>query len=626
MELNEEELETIDNGIPKSPEEVKERTPVLTDEEVIERAVEFLKASSDHYKVMTDRKDRDMDMYSGTFWDTDTIKAWHRQKRSQEQWNCWRVFVHSISSPFSNSSWHTELESKKDRDEEDIQESINDFEADNDNKSCSINCLTNTAITGVGAMAFSIIDKSEEEQELKLENVEDISMVAFDPSITTTSGRDAEEGALINYISLRKAKRVYGEDIVGLNFPRIAPPICNCASQWPLRANAIQVVNYYYKESDGKVVLAQICGNKVVKHVVMPIDIIPIIRMTGYKIKTEDRKTDYIGVVRATYSLQLGANIGYSTLLERMNRNPKANFLMPVAAVTDLEKYYQIAGSDESALLLYNGSVAPTPIIESYQTQDLQQTINESMNLMSQVLGIPLTGINGIQFSDKTATEVLVQQSNSQSNVSCFYMSAYEAMKTVGKILIQLITRGKDLKFSLQNGPDVITRNAKKRQELSIIAGLLPENMKPIIAKYLADTLDDTYAKDIGDEIVANMDPSIKLIHHGEEDPNAVHVMKQMQDVLNKTMEELEASKAQNKDLQSQLDILNMQVLNNKQNYALDLQKHQDDVRLKEAELQLQGVKIDNAQVNEENKHQLDTEKVILDAQKSKMDILAKYR
>lgn len=616
-------LETeVANETPANIEE-ELRKPSLTDEEVIDQACEFLKSSSEYYKPLIDRKDRDMDMFSGNFWDDDMIKTWYRSKRPHENFNLWRVFSNAITSPFSASSWHTELESKAEAWEEKIQSGINKFEADNNNKSTSLACLRNASITGAGVMVFSIIDKSDVEQELKLETVEDITQVALDPSITTTSGRDAEEGAIVNYMSLKKAKRIYGSDIVGMDYPRTAPEICVASPQFPVKANMIQVVNYYYKEEDGKVAMAQIVGHKVTKHIVLPIDIIPIIRMTGYKVKDISRKIDYIGIVRASYSIQLGANVAYSTMLERLNRSPKGNFLMPVGAIDGLEEYYAKLGSGDDLLYMYTGNVVPTPIKESFETADLQNVINESINLMSNVLGIPVTGINGLPV-EKTATEVLVQNDNTQSNVACFYQSAYEAMKTVGTILIELLNNGQELTFSLQKGPDVITRNAKKRQELSIIANMLPENMKGIAAKYLADTMDDAYAKSLSDEIVANLDPNIKLVHKGE-DPNAIRLMEKQSQMLNQALDQLELAKKSNEDLQKQVDSLQMAMLNNKQNQLIDIQKHNDEMEIKRAELNLKGAKIANDKEIADNKQALETEKTIAEIQDKKMEIVEQY-
>lgn len=594
---------------------------MLSDNELQERAQKFLKDSSDFYSAQQKRIEEDVQMFSGNFWDDERRKEFYRKDRPCETWNLWKVFCNAISSPYSSSPYHIELESKGTKEEEELQDSINLFENDNDTKNGIIQWLSDAAVAGQAVATISIIDKSDEEQEIKLELIDDMSCVALDPSIKTTSGCDAEEGAIVNFISVNKAKRLYGDDVVGMDFPAVLPPMCDIGTQWTARPTEVPVVNFYYKDTDGKVVFAKLCGTKVVMHKKMPYSIIPIIRITGYKVRSTDRKKDYIGVVRATYSLQLGANIGYSTLIERMNRSPKGNFLMPVGAVEGLEEYYKIAGSKESLLYLYNGSIPPTPIQESFQTADLAETVDKSAQLMSNVLGIPLTGINGINFSDKTATEVLVQQTNAQSNVSCFYTSTYEAIRTMGRILIELNGFDADaVVFKLENGPDVITRNAKKRQELSLLLSMVPENLKPLIAIRMAETLDDTMAKGLADDLTANLDPNVKLVSDKPEDPNAVHILNGMKQTIDQCLEELQKAKVQNQELTTQNQMLQLQMMNMKGQQALDMQKfmieQQNKMTVEQAKLMAQGIKIDNDAKAQEAKAVNDAEKIDLERDK----------
>ena len=596
---------------------------MLRDSEVIEKACAFMQESASYYKTQKIRMQRDWEAYSGNFWDDNTIKEWHREKRPCQVWNVNRVFVNAISSPFSSSPYHIQLEDRSSKELEELQTTINDFEARNDSKNAIIESISNAAVCGEGYLTISIIDETEDKQKIQLEVIDDPSCVAMDPACNTTSGEDAEMGAIVNLINVAKAKRLYGDDVVGIGFPGVLPPICN-TGMTEVSTDKIPLVNFYYKEKNGKVCYAKICGNKVIKNTEMPYSIIPIFRFTGYKSKDSKHKTEYLGVVRATWGLQVGANIGYSTLMERMNRNPKGSFLMPVGAVENLEKYYQMCGSDESLLYLYNGNIPPTPIKESFETQDLVGTINQSLQLMSNVLGIPLSGINGLIPNQKTATEVLVQEVNSESNVACFYTSAYSAIRAMGKVLIEMNGFDGDLVFSLQNGPSVITKNSKKRQELSLMSGMLPENMKPILAKYMADTLDDTMSEDLAKDIVANMDPSIKIVSDTDMDPNAVHLMNGMKKMLDQTMEQLQATMQKNQELTEQIKMMNIQVMNMKGQQAIDWNKfmisEENKTRLKEAELMAQGVKIDNEAKADANKAMIEGQKVALKAEEIKND------
>lgn len=589
--------------------------------ELLQKASKFLEASYDFYSSQIARMNRDISLYSDeTFWDTTLIKEWDREDRPHLTWNLWSLFVNAISSPYTASPFHIELEQKTDELNKEIQENIDAFESNEDSKNKINEWLANTAIVGQGFATVSIIDKANDEQEICLELIDDPSCVALDPCINTRSGDDAEMGAIINFVNIEKAKRLYGDDVVGMDYPRTLPIMGNCTG-WKATETTIPVVNFYFKNEDGEVVFSKLCGNKVIEQKTMPYTIIPIIRMTGYKVIDAARKKDYLGVVRKTYGLQLGANIGYSTLLERMNRSPKGNFLMPVGAIEGLEKYYQIAGKKQSLLYLYNGQIAPTPIKEGFETQDLAQTVEKSLSLMSSVLGIPLTGVNGVNFTEQTATQVLVQQTNSQSNVSCFYSSAYMAIRTLGRILISLFGGdGENTVFSLQNGPDVITTNSKKRQELSLMSTLLPESMKPVIAYHMSKTFTDSVGDDLGKDIMANLDPNVKIISDTDMDPNAVHIMNGMKQTLDQTMEQLMMARKQAVEQQKQIDTLTMQLTNMKAQRDLEWQKfiiqHQDDVRLKEAALMLDGKTIDNKEKAESEKLLLDGEKVALDAKK----------
>jgi hypothetical protein len=596
----------------------------MDNNELLEKASKFLNDSHSFYGTQQTRMSNDIARYSDdTFWDNTLIEEYERQDRPHITWNLWSLFVNAISSPYTASPYHIQLEKQDDEVSKAVQESIDDFEANEDTKNKINEWLANTAITGQGFATVSIIDKSEDEQEVCLELIDDPTCVALDPCIQSRNGDDAEMGAIVNFVNINKAKRLYGNDIVGMDFPKTLPMTANCGN-WKATETTIPVINFYFKDESGNVVFSKLCGNKVITQKVMPYTIIPIIRMTGYKVIDASRKKDYLGVVRKTYGLQLGANIGYSTLLERMNRSPKGNFLMPVGAIEGLEKYYQIAGKKQSLLYLYNGQVPPTPIKEGFETADLASTVEKSLEIMSSVLGIPLTGVNGVNFTEQTATQVLVQQTNSQSNVSCFYSSAYMAIRTLGRILLGLFSGDaswcENAVFSLQNGPDVITKNSKKRQELSLLSTLMPDNMKPVIAYHMSKTFDDEVGENMAKDILANMDPNIKIVSDTDMDPNAVHIMNGMKQTLDVTMQQLQMAKQQSMEQQKQIDNLTLQLTNMKAQRDLDWQKfiiqHQDDVRLKEASLMLDGKSIDDKAKAESQKAVLEGEKVALDAQK----------
>ena len=139
------------------------------------------------------------------------------------------------------------------------------------------------------------------------------------------------------------------------------------------------------------------------------------------------------------------------------------------------EEYYKKGNTKEGLVYLYNGDQPPIPIVEQYQTQDLTQTMQNCIDLMSSTIGVAAQGINPAQNS-KTATEILIQNNNSESNVESLYLHAQDACREITKSVLEALCYEQDLQiptFKLINGPEVITKNMKRRQELLAVSNLV---------------------------------------------------------------------------------------------------------------------------------------------------------
>lgn len=588
------------------------------DPEIIKKVCDFLKESSNYYaESVKDKVDCER-MYSGDFWTPELIDQYKRGKRRCEHLSQWGVFDSAISSPLSASPWHAQLEDQDAYGE--IQDAINAIEADADAKNAFLESFSKGVDIGACAcVVTTVADEFTGEPKIVPECVYDPAAVAFDPTITTPSARDAEQGAIVNWISTRKAKRLYGNEVVPFDFPTNVPQLYHIGDQWIKRPeHCIPIVSYYEKNEQGTVDMYKVCGDLVVEHVTLPTTFIPIFRFAAYKV-TKRRQPDYIGIVRKTYSLQLGLNLAYSTMLDRINRSPKANFMFPAGAMDGLEEYLERCCEDDSLALIFNpsdGKSAPVQLREAIETNDLQNVINTTQQLMAAVLGVPPTGIQGTVGAvdvQRTATEVLEQAANRESNVASLYNHAYETMRAIWSCVIELLNGGKRVKFSLQAGPDVITANMKRRQELQAMASLLPPQLQPILAKYYADTLSTDDAKMLAKDIVANMDPTIKLVSDETLDAYAIHQIKQASAVAEQAMDELEATKAENEQLKQQVQSLFAELANKREERQLDWNKKLLDVQVDTRRLELDAQK---AGVDAE----LDAKELELDAQKVAME------
>ena len=559
--------------------------------EVLRQCNSFLQKSNNRFADTMNRAVSDLRRYSGEFWNKDTVKKYKRGKRTNLSLNNWCTLANAISSPMSGSPWHVEL---TDNNMSDIQEMIDQVESDSDNKSAIVDAFRKAVLTGYGFVVLSTVeDDMTGEVKLIVESASHIDAIAVDPSCNNVDCSDAEEGAVINYISIKKAKRLYGEDVVPFSYPgRECTIAFSQFSQWNIPEDSVAVISYYVK-SDNGVTLYKIVGDKVVDTIELSIKFIPIIRFAGNEIYELDQ-INYNGIVQQTLNLELGANIAYSTLIERVGRSAKANYMVHVDAIDGLERNMAAVNKDDTVAVLWKGEHQPVPLTESFQTGDLQATITTCRTLIEDVVGVPMTGIQDAR--ERTATEILRQETSKESNTANYYNNAYKACRTIGRIIIELLNAGQDLRFTLENGPAVITRQMKQRQELTALSSIMPDNMKPIVAKYFADTLKNDLGDELSKNIVANLPADVKFITDNQ-DPSAIHIMNQMKAQSEELMTELQKSNAENEELKHQLQQIQLSMLNNRESRELDFAKfqiqEQNRMQLETAKLQMQGAKID---------------------------------
>lgn len=572
--------------------------------EVLVRAKEFLQRSSNYYCNLIKRKKRDLEVYSGNFWSQDIIDSVDRKNRLCRSFTLYQKFANAVVSPYTKSPYHADIEDNEGL-YGDIQTALDNFENDNNFKNAMIKAVHNACVTGVGYVIIST-----QNGKPVLEHVRDITAIALDPCIQEITGNDAEKGAVVNIISKAKAKRLYGEDVY-LRDNDIF--LSYFGQQWKIDKDSIAVVSYYEMNENGTVDYYKLCGDKVVvDKIELPFTRIPIYRIAYNEVIRNDR-FDYNGIVDMTYDLQFGLNLGYSTMLERMNRSPKATFMMHVNAIDGLEEYYRKGNTKEGLVYLYNGDQPPIPIVEQYQTQDLTQTMQNCIDLMSSTIGVAAQGINPAQNS-KTATEILIQNNNSESNVESLYLHAQDACREITKSVLEALCYEQDLQlptFKLINGPEVITKNMKRRQELLAVSNLVDEKTRTIIAKHYIATLDADVKDGLTADIIAN-NPEINFISDNNqgEDARAVAVMQRLGAIIDETQNELEAQIAANAELKKELDMANLQLLNAKEQHILDMTKIQNDYDIQSAKLDIEAAKVQNDAVGQ----QVDAEIKIADA------------
>ena len=295
--------------------------------------------SSDYYSSLISRKKRDIEIYSGNFWNNDMISTYDRKGRVCSSFTQYSKFANAIVSPFSRSSYHCEIEDN-DGQFTQIQDEIDKFENDSNTKYTILCAVKNACITGTGFIVLSI-----EDNKIFPELVRDVGQVALDPNIIELDGADAEYGAIVTYISITKAKRLYGKDVV--NYDKTSK-LSSIGDQWSIPNDSVPLVSFYEINDSGVCELTKVCGNKVIMDTVkLPFKRIPIYRICFNEV-IRNGKVDYNGIVDMTSDIMLAQSIAFSTIIERANRSPKANYMMEVSQLDGLEEFYKRLNTKES--------------------------------------------------------------------------------------------------------------------------------------------------------------------------------------------------------------------------------------------------------------------------------------
>lgn len=417
------------------------------------------------------------------FWDEENKRQWKRTNRHNLSFSKFNVWTDAIASPFIKSPYHIELQPRMDN----FQEGINAFEHAFGTKMCYRQAIKRGTACGAGFVTIGL-----DNGEPRLEFIQNQGSVVWDDTDTTPSLENQQKFAIVKFIDKFTASQKYGWDSsdTSLNL--------NGLTRWGETEKKVPLVMYYRMEN-GKCSMYTICGQSV-KAYPLNVSRIPVARFAGWQVYGTEG-ISYQGVVQRLYDLVLSENIAFSQMVERSSRSLKAKLKMSVESMKGLAGPLSKVESDESLIVPFNKDGGEPGILEEhFQTADLTELISNIRNLQQDTLGIALTGLQGV---DKTATETMLQQTNSESNVEEIYMNAEMAVRHISRCIIEMVTGG-DLDFQLENGPAVITVAAKERQELGLVASMVPDTMKPLIASRIADSLNNEDGKSLAEDIRAN--------------------------------------------------------------------------------------------------------------------------
>lgn len=580
----------------------------MDEKKIIENCRDFISRSNARFADVIASQEKALRALGGNIWDDALKKTWKIGNRPIIHNDLFAKIINGIASPYSASPYHVSL---ADQNAKDLQDALNRIEHDSDAKSQYQQAFKRAAAVGAGYVVVGVNDDGLPELEFAVQQ----SSVAIDPDAKKPDLRDATEGATVRYIGIDKARALYGDNVVPSNYPNKCDGLdLGSFRYWGNKKDYIQIVNYYALES-GNVTLYKICGRKVIAPpIVLPIDRIPIVRFAGYSTYDEAEGVNYCGVVQRLWDAQVAYDLVWTKTLTRMQQTLKARAVMGISAADGVKEYLRKMESNDLLALLYNDRpdkmgnkpAPPTIVSESFNAADLSQVLNNIRTSIPDVSGIPLEGSQNIQ---RTATEILTQQENNESNVQELYVNAEAANRTIGRMLVMMLNGGARADFMLENGPAVITSNMKRRQEINAIASFYPDDKKMLLAIKMAETIDSSMAADVAEMTKANL-PNGLTLPNDNSSGAALYALKQTQMQFDAAMQQATELKTENDELKAQIRELQQAASDMKRQQEMEWAKFRVDTNLKIAQTNFEnGVEV--------KKLEAEQDKIILDAQKA---------
>lgn len=588
-------------------EPIRDEFGNINEEALLKKIQAFLKRSSDRFHDEINEQERALEIAGGHFWDVnDNKKRWHMiDKKGKEllpviPYNNIDVQTNAIASPFCRSGFHVNLVDRTDERSKAVQDGITKIEASSQAKNTYQQAFTRGVTCAAGYVVVgTVLDKDNVVPNLEF--ISNQKMVAFDPDCTKASGEDAEEGALVSFISVNRARREYGEDVIPLDYPT-GQPILSFAEieAWGDKTDKVQEVKYFCKETEkiqevdqttGQlttrkntyVMMYTVCGNKMVKDPIkLTTDIIPIVRFAGYSDYSKEYGQIYTGYVQKNLPQIEELSLAKTMQAVRMRRCSNVRLVSGKTATEGCEGYFTDFESGAALALIYNdknGAAPPQIHTDTFATNDIASVIQEGRQSLQDCSGVNLAGMDTTQ---RTAYEVMQQQLNSESNVQSLYLHAEEACHALGQIMIGILNNGIVPTFTLEGGPAVITSNMKKRSEIQAIAEMCNPEHKELCAIQFAKTIDNEDAKVLVQDLKANC--GLQLTD-GQDVGGLINAIEKMKQQLDQAMQQLQETTQQNQELEKQNYELNLQMSNMRGQQQLDLLKFRAQMNKDEAQL-----------------------------------------
>ena len=444
-------------------------------DEVLELWKDFEARSASKRSVQISRIKEDREFLSGNQWGADDSRLISKS-RPRRTINVLANSVNSTANSYASYpyKWFNE--------NGDVDAAGDAFLKSGGNARAAYDVLYSEVAFGIGYFAIgseSVTDENGERVEIPaLYSVDRVENVYFDPDSVEIDGRDAVEAAIVEFRSKNYIKAKYGSEWVTSNG---VPPVVNVSEN--LDPDMMCVVTYYRVE-DGKCSVYRLLNSDFLDEPTqIDLNRVPVFPAYGERSWNGDNIV-WQGIVRKGAPIQKILNYSFTQLAERMAQAPKPVFLTTPQAVEGYDEGYRNFTNNLNPLLLYNATSGrdksinekPQRIDNQVQFADITQIISANLELLSTITGVDAKGLMG-ESPQITATEVLYNERQTQQTIRHYYANLRDTFKAVGEAVLRLMGFGV-VNLDVIQGPSELMEKQVARQELTQLAGIVPESEK----------------------------------------------------------------------------------------------------------------------------------------------------
>lgn len=507
----------------------------LTEEQtdVIKRFQKFGKNASKRFDKTIKRVKLERAFASGYQWHPED-KSHRGENRAELTFNVCGNQTNSVVNPFLSHPYKVNYSSLIQTGDNSLIDKLNlayqKLDAQDDTKTAKELAIRSMAATGYGYLYVTTDLDENNQPTIKVYPIEDSALVIPDPDSVQNDGSDSTKSCIIEYMSKTKAKALYGEDVVEESYVGTQCLVKDFGDTWKSPEEYLALVTFYeMTESRNACVISKMIGNKVLSSVTLQITHIPIVTFKGEISYDPEGKTEFVGLVHKIIDGQKVLNYAESQLIERLANAPVPVMAIPKEGIEGNISQYQNINRRLNPVIVtkqYNKDGKeirePHRIDNSFPTNDISEVIGQQKSIITEVSGMPLTGMVDAKDAE-TATSILLRTKSTVNNISHFLSHAKQSMKFLGTLLIEFykvlqqdtVIDTSLIAVTVTEGPETIFNSEEAKAKLIAIANFLPEAMKPIIAYYLC-TLDVNPDVRKAGDMLKNMLPPQALSDNGQ--------------------------------------------------------------------------------------------------------------